>query len=118
MAGVFDDPSMLFSNTTWCRCLGGREAHLTSNNVLCRLYHSVQCFAVEGGAVPTPDSVAANRDVLHSACIKLFEGLELKLNFLHCLRKKRRISVDGPCEVPDDVNTEQLEAAKMVHQHH
>ncbi len=74
MAGVFDDPSMLFSNTTWCRCLGGREAHLTSNNVLCRLYHSVQCFAVEGGAVPTPDSVAANRDVLHSACIKLFEG--------------------------------------------
>ncbi len=41
----------------------------------------MQCFAVKGGAVPTPNSDAANRDVLHSACIKGFEGFGAQTEF-------------------------------------
>ncbi len=37
--------------------------------------------AVKGGAVPTPNSDAANRDVLHSACIKGFEGFGAQTEF-------------------------------------
>ncbi len=52
--------------SAWCRCHGGREAHLLKGSS----HNPLQSFAIAAGAVSIPGSDAAGQDVFHSAGVE------------------------------------------------
>ena len=67
VAGVFDNPAGLTDTPSIVNVLNGGK--LTSTDDLGCLHDPLQCFVIEVGAVPIPDS-----DVLPFGCTSL-EGL-------------------------------------------
>ncbi len=100
----------------WCRCPGGREAHLQQcGGQFARPFAS---FAVASGAVSKPGGDAAGQDALHSAGVEGSEdaGAHSKLpqpsqeeEALMCLLQ-HCVCVSRPCEILGDMNAEELKA--------
>ncbi len=107
-----------FLYNAWCRCPGGRKAHLQQCG---RKF--AQPFAVASGAVSKPGGDTAGQDALHSAGVEGSEdsGARSKLpqpsqeeEALMCLLQ-HCICVSRSCEILSDVNAEELKAGHPLH---
>ncbi len=108
-------------HTAWCRCPGGREAHLQQCGG--QFARPLQSPAVASGAVSIPGGDTAGQDALHSAGVEGPEdsGARSKLpqpsqeeETLMCLLQ-HCICVSRPCEILGDVNAEELKAGHPLH---